>query len=371
MEEQTAQAIKFREIKYRGPLSYRTLRIIGWVAMLFGCASMILAMMAKGWSAERHNLGLLSAWSDATAYVGSLGLPLFLLANFSIILYTRQNFKRLIINNAFFALLVFSLFILIYERYIVDLLVGGSVTKSTIDSLFSLFFVKKLNFNVFIDMLLCSAVYVFLTYKPKSKAFQGKKVYIFRLFCIFPILYELASIIIKGLSFAEGYFLLPVEVIPLLSSKPNLTFLAFLVIMFFIKERERRFRKKHGSLEHYDKYIDSNINSFNFSVYVAVVFVVFGLLDILFTIFVGRNYYVELQAMGIEATYAKMMDYANCWGFGKATGLMFAAPIVLLFNYTKRHSPQSDKWDIIIPIIGIVCFILLYLEGLHDYIKLR
>ena len=51
-------------------------------------------------------------------------------------------------------------------------------------------------------------------------------------------------------------------------------------------------------------------------------------------------------------------------GFGGSVGLIFLAPLVLLFSYTRR--PKNPMLDLLIPAAGIALILLAYLEGIHQ-----
>ncbi len=368
---------KENDIKYRGPLSYRHFRIFGWIMMAFAQAAVICAACVKYWaSSTTHNLTAISTFGEIFNSFGQLAIPLFLLANFAIILQSGKNIKRLIIMHATCAIALYLLFILIYERYLCGLAyryLGGPDAKVLVDTVVSIFFSKNLSFNVFIDLLMCSSLYFFLSYKPSLKCFEGKKIYIFRSMAALPIMYEIACLLIKGLALGENMFTLPVEVISLMTSKPVFTFAAFIVIVVFMKRRQNLYHKRKGAKLQYEEFLETNTNSLHFSIFIAIVFTIAAILDaIMLGILTGVyiNKHPEMDFSTLKAI-KNITIYAKCWGIGNATTLILATPLVLLFSYTKRYSKESKFIDILIPLIGIGICAFIYIEGFYDLIVLK
>lgn len=362
LNKSVGKITKLNDIKFKGLLSYRHVRIIGWAMMVVTQISIVLASMAKNWAGTAHNVDAIATASDITAVLGSLALPLFLLANFAIIFNSRENILQVIKKHALFALLIYLIFLLIYERYICGLLVTDSFKKESVDAMIGALFSTRLNFNIFIDLLLCSITYFFVIYNPK-KHFQGKKIIIFRFMTILPIGYEIASLILKGLSIGMGLFVLPVEVLPLLTSKPTMTFCAFLAILFFMKRRETLYKKRVGSLDGFQEFLETNTNSFHFSAFASIAFLIAGIADIVLNI--------VLYNLNSQLNLNELNAFLKAWGTGNASGLIFIAPVALFFRYTKTHDEKTKYWDILIPIIGISLCILATIEGYFDLIKFK
>ena len=55
-------------------------------------------------------------------------------------------------------------------------------------------------------------------------------------------------------------------------------------------------------------------------------------------------------------------------GFGKSTCLIFFAPIVLLFNYTKI--PKNKTVGMLIPVVGILLIALIGVQGIYQLVKI-
>ncbi len=343
---------KENDTKFRGPLSYRHLRILGWLFIIFTQVAVILGLVS---SARPDAAGDIARAGDIFSFFGQLSLPLFLLANFSFMLRTRKNgYKRLLTFYGLIALAFFLGCVYVNEHYFVRLLVHGGETfesanqimTNLVNSLFS----DGLAFNVFIDLFLCTLTFFFINYRPK-KFFQSKKIYLFRSFAILPILYEVGSLIIKALSLNK-VITIPALVFPLLTNKPPLTFVAFVAIVIFIKAREIYFVKKGKTYAEYDSFLETNRNSFDVAVATSIIFGVVAVID--FIIFLS----LSLTIKGME----QPMNFVYKMGFGQSVGLILSIPFVLLFSYTREY--ENTKFDTILPIVGICAIVFTYVEGI-------
>ena len=112
--ERTAE----NDIKYRGPLSYRHLLIIGWICISFKVLDILIDIGVRldpnqpGW--------VLNLWKVA-GILGAFALPMFLIANFAIILDKKLTYKQQLIKFGGLSLGVVLLFIIIKEHYVVGL----------------------------------------------------------------------------------------------------------------------------------------------------------------------------------------------------------------------------------------------------------
>ena len=55
-------------------------------------------------------------------------------------------------------------------------------------------------------------------------------------------------------------------------------------------------------------------------------------------------------------------------GFGASAPLIFMAPLVLLFSYTRTH--KNRVFDAGIPFVGVVLIIFVYLESFYQGLKM-
>ena len=280
-------------------------------------------------------------------------------------------------------------------------------------------------FNIFVDLFLCTLVMFFLNYQPKY-IFKGPAARIvFRLFTILPIAYELISLILK-IRCANGEIVLPLWSFPLLTVKPPMTFVLFIALAVFVKTRERRFRRHGKTHEEYQAFLKTRRNSRNFSVFLAVMLVIVSILDLAvflgMSIFETAKNVVkeqeqaaaeqaaetsgaeqaqlsdeeivamlaeyglseeevsaalaernaaageelteeEIEQQRITAHAEKSARAMYAVGFGGSIQLLFLAPLVLLFSYTRI--PKSKQISMFIPVIAIGVILLLYLEGFY------
>lgn len=348
-----------QDIKYRGPLSFRGLRIVAWVAMAFS-----ICIIALNWGISF--LGLVGREEAASnyetiaqvfSYFATLPLPLFLLANFGLIAKGRGEYKKLIIRFSIFAIVIILAFYLFLVRYIYvfsyKFASDETPASELIDNFNNILVSHHGSFNVFIDLLLCTLLSFFLEYKPKTR-FQGKKLIYFRLMILIPILYEIGMVILRELN--TYVFTLPIFFLPFFPTKPPLMILLFFGIVFFMKIMRKRAYKKGMSKADYHTYLKSNGHSLMFSISVSVGLLIVSTIDfILLMILV----YVDLS---LPALYL-----LKILGTGDTFAVFFAIPIVMLYSYTKKPK-DIPSIDILIPIGGIALCAIALIEGIFSFI---
>lgn len=349
------------DIKYRGPLSYRALRIVGWIFFWISQAGFVLTIVAQRdpYAAEHYPLA-----GPILSLFGGTMTPLFLIASFATMLNGSKRFRNLLLSYGFFSILVIGLFELIYYRYLLGTL--GRATASDPDTyemflLIILSYTKKgslgLIFNIFIDLFLCALFVFFLFYRPK-KVFVGKKLAVFRLFALVPVCYEIACIVLKFL-IGLAYLDLPVAVLPFFTTKPPLAFILFIALVLYVKKKEIKFFKGGKTEEEYKEYMMTNYNSWRFSRFMAKGIGWVVLADIVLMASLSYGLAAALQLPVDEVTQA----LSHC-GIGQSTPLLFAIPYVLLFSYTRTN--KTPLMDIVIPIAAILILALMYLEAIYQ-----
>ena len=353
-----AEKILRKDIKYRGKLSYRGVRVIAWIAMGILFASLILnsgvgflEYFDKTEAAQR-----LTNVVNVFSYFAVLPLPLFFIANLGIIASERQNFKALILKFGVLAAGIFFGFLFVYLRY--GLVFAVKITEGTensaitvLDQLMDAIFSRKPAFNVFIDLLLMTLIMFFLNYHPK-KYFQGKKIYLFRLMVLIPIIYDLVGVILVG--FNKVYFHIPPLVGAILPTKPALLFFMFVGIILFMKLSERRMIKKGLSIGHYHEYLKTNGSSLTFSITVSVGLLIVSIIDLIaFILMVNTpDFY----------TYDWAYILVNM-GLGETFCVFLAIPIVMLYSFNKKPKDVPNL-DLLITIGGLGMVVIGILEGL-------
>ena len=268
------------DIRYRGPLTYQHLQILGWLCIVASQAALLLRLGSK---LDASVAELYQTLGPALELAADFSLPLLLIANFAQILDFSDGYKNQMIKNAGASLAVFLVSVFFFRRYIISAL--AALSRNPADAMPALEAILQvispngfISFNLFIDLFLCTLVMLFLNYRPK-RFFQGKLIHVFRLFALLPIGYEVACMVLKVMS-ANGQIHLPLWTFPLLTVKPPMTFVLFIILAVFVKIRELRFHRHGKTHADYQEFLKTRKNSWNFSVFLAVMMVVVSLLDL-------------------------------------------------------------------------------------------
>ena len=397
------------DIRYQGPLNYQHFQMLGWLCIVATAAVLLITVGAKMDASVETSLG---GVKDVLNWVGTLSLPFLLIANFARILNNSEGYrKQLIKNGAAMAGIALGAILLLY-RYVVGVMVELGLTQEQAVAFFlnaaqitSKARVGFISFNIFVDLFLCTLVMFFLNYRPKYIFKAPAARIVFRLFTVFPIAYELISLILK-IRCARGEITLPLWSFPLLTVKPPMTFVLFIALAVYVKTREWRFRRHGKTHEEYQAFLKTRRNSRNFSVFLAVMLAVVSIFDLL--IFLGmsvfetaNNIVKDQEAAALEqaaetagteqaqlsdeeliATLAensptaeeigqeKIVAYTeksvrimDAVGFGGSVYLIFLAPLVLLFSYTRI--PKNKQFSMLIPMIAVGLILVMYLEGFY------
>lgn len=350
------------DIRYRGPLSYQHFQAFGWFCIVLTFA---VFMMKRGSWASAEMLPRLKPWIDALEYVVHLSLPFLMVANFSLILDNAKGYGKQILKNGAAMLGVTLVSLLVFNKYILGTFeLISAEPEETLDSVTTM--VRSaardgfISFNIFVDLFLCTTFMFFLDYKPR-RIFRGKARIVFRLFALLPIAYEAASIYFKAMA-SLGKITIPVNCYPLLTVKPPVTFVVFIVMAFFIKTRELRFRRHGKTHEEFRQFLKTNRNSLHFSVFSAIVMLAAGALDFSIAWFgtkiLGGSDYVRAFTV-LNTLFAV--------GFGESIVLAFLSPVMLLFSYTRK--PKYEKISTLIPVVGIGLIVLVFLQGSYQILK--
>lgn len=232
------------DIRYRGPLSYRHLQILAWIGISFLIISTGISLVTKVIPEQPAWIRDVEAIANL---IGSLALPLFLFANFAIILDEKYSYRSQLGKFAGLSLLVVFFYFLVTKHYITGLLAALTQDKAAARETLSVIIYTGaqdggMAFNLFIDMFLCTLFMFFLNYEP-TRVFTGKKKIIFRLFSLLPLLYEIACLAIR-VAVVYGAIHPPLIVYSFLTTKPLMSFVLFIILALFAKFRERKFRKK-------------------------------------------------------------------------------------------------------------------------------
>ncbi len=368
------------DIRYRGPLSYRHLQIMGW----FGISFLVLhTLIELGIMIDPNQPKWVLSLNAVASVVSEFALPLFMFANFAILLDRKKTFKAQLLTFSGLSLLVVILFLLVTEHYILEVGTAIAGDKAGVQAQIDGYFLSRirtgsLSFNLFVDMFLCTLLLFFLEYTPR-KVFTGKKRYLFRMFALIPVVYEAGSLVIRILAY-YGMISPPLIVYPLLTTKPPMSFVLFVILVLFIKIREFRFRKRGKTKQEYMEFTKTRLNSLQFSVFSSIMILVTGVIDLILLIgfsafdIVVKNMDHPEQVKNASEQALEEMSMASArgvtgWGIGLHSTMIFIIPIILLFSYTRNH--KNPKADIAIPIGGILLAVFVGIEGLHQGILMN
>lgn len=332
------------DIKYRGPLSYRYLRVIAWIA--FALAQLvslynIFSNPILDWKFLPNPVfQMLSIFAD-------LGTPLFIIAAFGLVLSRNKTFKSMIM---FYAVAYGGMAVglnIFYYRYLLGILRSSTAATSVVSSIG---FIMRA--NVFGDLLAFCLFHFFVTYHPK-KYFTGKKIAIFRSFVVFPLAFVLVSYILKALA-GYGAIDVPFAVVPFVATKPPMVFMLFVFASLWFKYRERKFKRLGLSRSQYHEYLKTNRNSLSFSIMLSVLIAVVAVIEIIILIVMAVN-------LGYEVTIWHLYNLS----IGQVIPLILAIPFIMLYSYTRNH--DNGVVDVILPIAGIGMSVLVYAEVIYQF----
>ncbi len=393
------------DMRYRGPLSFQHFMALGWACIVL---AQVVVILKLGGRLDQSIAEGTAKFLPTLDSIADFSLPFLLIATFAQILDTSNGYRKQLIKNLGAAAAICGLYYLFFYRYLIGGL-GALITEpsqalptiqSALDQAVPYGF---LCFNLFVDLLLCTLVMLFLNYKPKH-IFKGKSVVIFRLLTLLPIGYEVGCMAMKIQS-ARGMIEIPAWAYPLLPVKPPMTFVLFIALAVYVKTRELRFRRHGKTHEEYKAFLKTNRNSWNFSVFLAIMMVIVSILDLGvvlgFSLNEGVHFALEKKmesAAVMETaeqaaqpeTVSDVTDEAALTetaqkdpyeeemfsavekgayisiavGFGGSIGLAFLAPFVLLFSYTRK--PKNELISMLIPAAGCVLIVALYLEAIHQ-----
>lgn len=369
------EVVAQQDIRYRGPLSYRHMMILGWLCIFLSQVSLVLGLAGQfDSSIAESSTGIVTIGN----YAGSLFMPFLLMANFSKILSSKQQFKSLLLTYGGLSVAMGLALPLVYEHYVKGVAATAAQFAPEFEEQILLLFQENvfkdgyLAYNLFIDLFLCTLFMFFLTYHFKRPVRRGWVIG-FRTLAVLPVAYELACIVLKTLC-KNGNITLPMYASCFLSTKPPMSFAAFIALALFIKRRERIFLKNGRTYEEYGHFLETNANSLHFSVHACITFIIAAVLDMaIFFIFALLMTAGDVLATG-EMTEQVLENHemltnmairtatvAQAAGFGESLVLLFVAPFVLLFSYTRKH--KDTKMDLFIPMIGIAAIVALYIEA--------
>ena len=289
------------DIRYRGPLSYFHFQILGWLCIVLSQVALFIRLANRvNPDASANAMSVLGALQS----VANLSLPFLLISVFAQLLNTEDGYMKQIAKNAAAMAGICVLFYIVFYRYIVGG-IGAFIEDSgeimpTVQTMIAQIvpggFVA---FNIFVDLFLCALSMFFLNYSPR-RVFTGKARILFRLLALLPIAYEVGCMVLKGRS-ARGLIEIPIWAYPLLTVKPAMTFVLFVVLALFVKTRELRFRRHGKTHAEYQAFLKTRRNSWSFSVFLAIMLVVVSLVDFAVVFGFSMGEMVQTTATSVEA----------------------------------------------------------------------
>ena len=343
------------DIKYQGPLSYRYLRIIAWVAL---AVSQLLVFNTVGNKLFHFDV-FNKTWQTIFSIMSNLSTPFFIIASFGIILSNQKRYRNILLTYGA-AFIGMGLGIcLFYYRYINGILVKMGLGETFAIDLIQGFLGNRVQVNVFADLFAFALFHFFLNYSPE-KHFKGKKIYILRAFLAIPIAFVIVSYVFRiRIAMYDSSF--PFYIYPFLTTKAPLTFMVFCVASLWIKNRERIFVKLGATKKEYEKYLTTKRNSLAFSAQLSLIFLSTIALEITLSIILVIVY-IGIKNFEFDS-YPIIMD---AYGVGESLNLLFTIPFVFLYSYTRKH--KEGPIDVVIPVAGIGLIVFVYIEGIYQLI---
>lgn len=332
------------DIKYRGPLSYRYLRVIGWICFAIGQLTALYGIFSKlGWE-FLPNFGT----QTFVSFISYLATPLFIVAAFGLILSGKKTFKQMIILYTALYIGVGVGLNIFYYRYILGIFQNEDIAEAVVSNFG---FIVKI--NVFGDLLAFCLFHYFINYTPK-KYFKGKLIIIFRLFAILPALFVGVSYLVKVLASYGIIGEAPFAFIPFLATKPPLALLIFAFLSIWIKYRENLFKSLGLTKKEHDAYIKTNRNSLSISISLSILIGIAGVLEIILVA-------IMFASLSTEWAYYHIL----CLDIGETIPLILIIPFIMLYSYTRVH--KDGPVDILVPMIGIGMTALVYAEVIYQF----
>ena len=343
------------DISYRGPLSYRHLQILGWICICFKVVDIVFSI---GRNLDPNQPQWILNLGKVAGFLGYFALPLFLLANFAIILDKKLTFKQQLIKFGGLSLGVVLLFVILKEHYIVGIVAAlygdrAVANQEVNEYIYQSAMTGSLIFNLFIDLFMCTLFMFFMEYEP-VKRFQGKKLKWFRAMALIPILYEVGALVLR-ITIIATYLKPPYIVYPFLTTKPFMSFILFIILAMHIKFDEMRFKKKNKSAEDFAEYIRTNDHSLRFSIYTSVMILITGMIDLV--VYIVSAALLSATASGLDintaASLTKEAEAAlmenlplaekvvGAWRFGEHWTMIVLIPLILLLLLVPFVVPSA------------------------------
>lgn len=255
---------------------------------------------------------------DNLMKLGNVGKPIIMCTLFAIIFVRGKNLIKTIIFFFVTAVLFYVGEVIVLSRVLLPFLKALFMVYELPYEYFDIIYPMLLsyassfaNLNVFLDMFLCTLIYAFLWYTPKSVP-QNKMVF-YRLLAIIPYAYIICSFLFSTLYKFNVISYDPIFIDALFCKGSLPSFIIFTSLILFLKYRERIYYKNHKNDIPFEMYIKTSSYSFSYSVFLAIVLAVISVIEFLL------NLIPETKLLPFGGNYY----------------LFFAIPFVLLFNVNK------------------------------------
>ena len=327
-----------KDIKYRGPLTYRSIRVLGFILMIFAQIYLAYTLVNKFVDVPQGVLDTV----DVLNFLSAFALPMFLAANFCVIMSSRNKIKKYLLSYSIIAIAIYLGVVLVYYRYLYGAMFAIVKDKDLAilmaDSISNKLFGGMVNYNVFIDLALFSMFFFFLFYTPK-KPLTRKMYLAFRWCSIIPVLLATTSFVLYGLNYM-GKIELSMAVLALLPNRSLTIYIIMFALSIVMKLRKKIFIKWGGNSEEYEQYLHTNRNSLEVAIINSIVVLVICLID--FAIM-----YIDISLV--------------LFGLGTSWYVVAIIPFIFLLSYSRK--PKIALLDYVLPALFVVACVIVYLEA--------
>ena len=249
-----------------------------------------------------------------------LSVGFFCLSTFTAIMRETKNIKKFYIVNFIKIAIYYGVSVVILKvilgdklrNYFNDVLSKHAPGNKKLSQFFDNLVNKILNmvggflatFNTFLEKFTFGSMYIFLFEKPKCC--MGKKMIYFRLLALIPVIYTIASLVLRGLH-NSGTFEISPYILPALLGPKITVYVFFISTISIIKLKSLKYEVFDEENEILPK-VFTKIGSRNFGI--------MGILELIVGLFVP-----SFSAYGIGGKYL----------------LVLCAPIMTLYDYKKKY----------------------------------
>lgn len=358
----TVERFLYKDVKVRPFISTLALKYIGVVIFCLYHIAMCLRLenafnQLEDFATEQ---AIIEWFLNIISYIGPLSLPLVFIWIISHINGFEDRALRTLIFYGIAGILFYIAEVLTIRFYLIPKV--NQITMTYIGFEIDYAILSEIagyysNFNVFLDLFLCTCIYYFAVTKPK-RIKTKKGMIFFRLCVLIPITYIITSFIISGLltkskvDFSNNFY-----IGCLIPNKKPVLFIMFSLVVLFVALREKiynHFHQKNSDTESsetvltYEEYKKTNRYVINYSLSVSITLCFCALLDTLIALIPG----------------------ASDFGFGNSLSLMLAIPFLLLHDFTKKPLKKYSMiyTGLIYGVTGLI-LVVLYLTLAAQFIN--